>query len=149
MKIIPISLLFAILVVWYAVFIAPDLTETETSYSSQLPSNRSSLEMTIINDLRKEQQADENLARRWKEIGQLSIDSTQLKYGHTKNIALNIPKKRDGSYLFEAVFFEESPDDENSKIMVQFGLYELIKSKDPLQPHRGNKVWDQIKVYDP
>lgn len=83
---------------------------------------------------------NQELPNEWNLVREFRLTSTSPQTDKwTKNFDLKIPTSASGSYRLESVIIAESPNDPNSRAMVQYGLYE-VKS--------GNKVWEKIRIYD-
>jgi hypothetical protein len=74
----------------------------------------------------------------WPSIREVrQITTTPITRTWAGDMALNLKINQNGNYRLEYILIAETPENPQSRRMVQFGLYD----------NRDNKIWEELKIY--
>lgn len=100
---------------------------------------KSSLTLAIENDLSQLSQSGK-LPIEWESIREEKITGTpSIKGELIKTTRTNVVLNKTGHYRLETTMLAENPEVKNTRILVQFELFEI---------NSENKVWETFRIYE-
>ncbi len=84
--------------------------------------------------------AAKELPPEWTSIRESTASTTSpLTEQWLKDTQVQIPTTPSGKYRLEYVLIAENPNDQKSRVLIQYGLYDIQSQ---------NKVWEKIRIYN-